>query len=204
MILYDDQVCRVSQGWFRGWRVENKLQGMTLIPSALMAERIGFVWMMVRRTKKSSSISSGLSENRMFQEFAMGVMFPDSPSAEFWTVNTPDDIADSLIEATNDEIRDMHGARQAHMEQPQLKPSPRENPTASQYLAGKTPRQIRVERAIRELQEGLQSQSLSPERRAAGERALRGYQMILSNMIRRQSETKPSSSETPQPTDPET
>ncbi|MFC0161067.1 hypothetical protein ACFFKB_24285 [Mameliella alba] len=196
MILYNDAVCRVSQGFFRGWRVENKLQGMTLVPSALMSERIGFVWMMVRRTKKSRSISWRLSENRMFQEFAMAVMFPDSPAAELWKTNTPDDIADSLIEATNHEVRELHDARREHTEQPQMAPRPRETPYHEEPDANGS-RRLRVERKIRKAQEALASGTLEPSRRASVERALRGYQQILSNMNRRQSEAKKIQDEKP-------
>ena len=105
MILFEDFYMSVSQGFFTGWRVENRLTHAVSVPNWLLKERIGFVWIQVRRTKKSGSVNSNFSEKVMFQSFGMAVIDPTSTEGRFWADHTPDEIADNLILAANSVLR---------------------------------------------------------------------------------------------------
>ncbi len=102
MNLYEDFSCRVSQGFFSGWKIENKISSAIMVPDKLLKERIGYVWIQVRKTKKNKSINSNFSEQVMFSSFAQAVMEPHSKTGEFWALNSPDQIADLLIQGANE------------------------------------------------------------------------------------------------------
>ena len=105
MVLFENAFLKVSQGFFSGWRIENRLEGVILVPNWLMTERIGLVWIQVRRTKKSMSINSHFSEQLMFESFALGVVRPSLSEGKFWAENTPDAIADTIILSANTQLR---------------------------------------------------------------------------------------------------
>lgn len=101
MKLFESSFYVVSQGFFSGWKVQSKLTGATSIPSSLQKERIGFVWIQVRKTKKASSIDSGMSEDVMFGSFAKAVLEPVSEDGELWERHSPDNLADHFISLGN-------------------------------------------------------------------------------------------------------
>lgn len=105
MNVFEDGRMTVSQGFFTGWRVENKLTHAVMVPNWLLKERIGFVWMQVRRTKKSASINSHFSEKVMFESFALAVIDPTAVEDSFWANHTSDEIADEMISAANNLLR---------------------------------------------------------------------------------------------------
>lgn len=105
MTLFEDARMTVTQRFFAGWRVENKLTHAVMIPNWLLKERIGFVWMQVRRTKKVASLNSNFSEKVMFESFGLAVMDPTGVEGIFWANHTPDEIADSFILAANTLLR---------------------------------------------------------------------------------------------------
>lgn len=99
--LFENERFCVSQGFLSGWRIEDKLSRTTLVPNWLMKERIGLVWMQVRRTRKASSVNSHFSERVMFESFAIGVAEPMSIEGRFWADHTPNEIAEEIITAAN-------------------------------------------------------------------------------------------------------
>jgi hypothetical protein len=101
MVLFDGPFVRVSQGFFTGWRIEDKLTGTVAIPNRLLKERIGLTWIQVRRTKKSRSVDSGMSEDVMFGSFAKAVLDPSSDEGNLWALNSHDQLADHFIETGN-------------------------------------------------------------------------------------------------------
>ena len=105
MVLFDSSFYRVSQGFFSGWKVESKLTGTIAVPSSLMKERVGFVWMQVRKTKKSKSVDSKMSEEVMFGSFAKAVLDPSCSDGRLWLEKSPDELSDMFIDAGNDYMR---------------------------------------------------------------------------------------------------
>lgn len=105
MILFNGSFYTVSQGFFSGWKVQSKISGAISVPNSLLKERIGFVWMQVRRTKKSQSIDSGMSEDLMFGSFAKAVLEPFSEEGELWLRHSPDELADIFIKRGNETMR---------------------------------------------------------------------------------------------------
>lgn len=105
MKLFEDAHFEVSQGWFSGWRIKNKRAGTTLVPDWMMKERIGYVWIRVRKVRKDQSINSNFTEQVMFRSFAHAVVEPTSPDGHTWRKMTPDEITDGLIELANHMLR---------------------------------------------------------------------------------------------------
>ena len=101
MVLFDGSFYQVSQGLFSGWKILDKMSGTTAIPNQLLKERIGLVWMQVRKTKKHKSIDSGMSEEVMFGSFAKAVLDPNSEFGTLWSAHSPDELADLFIEEGN-------------------------------------------------------------------------------------------------------
>jgi hypothetical protein len=107
MILFEGTFTRVAQGFFSGWKILDKMSGTIAVPNGLLKERIGLTWMQVRRTKKSRSVDSQMSEDAMFMSFARAVLDPSSDEGELWASTSPDDLADQFIEYANSTMRDL-------------------------------------------------------------------------------------------------
>jgi hypothetical protein len=104
MIYFEGTFVRVSQGFFTGWKVLDKMTGTIAVPNWLLKERIGLTWMQVRQTKKGKSIDSKLSEDAMFMSFARAVLDPSGNEGELWKVTSPDDLADNFIAYSNERV----------------------------------------------------------------------------------------------------
>ena len=111
MKLFEGPFVVVSQGLLSGWKVHDKMTGTIAVPNSRLKERIGLTWMQVRRTKKSRSIDSGMSEEVMFGSFARAVLDPSSYEGQLWAISSPDELADLFIEQGNGYMR---GASPTH------------------------------------------------------------------------------------------
>lgn len=92
MVIYDGTFHIVSQGFFSGWKIFDRVTGTTAIPNSIQKERIGLVWMQVKRTKKDQSIDSGMSEEVMFGSFAKAVLNPTSKEGALWLSHSADEL----------------------------------------------------------------------------------------------------------------
>ena len=61
--------------------------------------------MQVRKTKKSQSIDSGMTEDVMFGSFSKAVLEPVSEVGEFWGSHSPNELADFFIAKANEYMR---------------------------------------------------------------------------------------------------
>ncbi|MBW4972104.1 hypothetical protein KZZ08_00645 [Roseovarius mucosus] len=82
MIVFEDDMFRVTSRWFGGWRVVFKPTGSTLVPTQDQTVRIGLLWQKIRHGKYQRMSPPGrLAEDLMFLGFAHAVLTPDSEMA---------------------------------------------------------------------------------------------------------------------------
>ena len=106
MILFEGLRVQVSQGFLSGWKVKDRFTGAISIPNSMLKEKIGFVWMQVRRTKRSASVDPRMSEEVMFSSFGNAVIDPSSDDGILWFSSSPDELADFFIGQGNAYMKD--------------------------------------------------------------------------------------------------
>ena len=105
MLLFENPLFKVSQGVFTGWKIQSCMSGAIYVPDRVLKEKIGLVWMKVRKTKRGMSIDSAMSEEVMFGSFAHAVSDPASDEGSMWRTKNAEELANFFIDLGNRYMR---------------------------------------------------------------------------------------------------
>lgn len=90
-VLFENDLYRVSQPLFGGWRVLDKRSGATIKPNLNLVERMGFVWVRVGKNQTyRDPMLRRTAENALMFWFAQASVFPREQAA-FEFVQAPEE-----------------------------------------------------------------------------------------------------------------
>ena len=104
MVVFEDAFVQVKDSFFGGIKVTEKSTGAIFIPTPILRERFGFVWMIIRKTRRSESVDPRYSEQMMWAMFAAAVTEPNSVIGQMWARSEPDTMASMIIAQANQSV----------------------------------------------------------------------------------------------------
>lgn len=97
MVLYEDVIYRVEQGWFSGWRVTYHGTGARFTAPRDLSTPLGLNWHKIRRNKDFPKPLRDAAERWMFRLFAEACADPTSEAADLFRSLSPDEFANRAI-----------------------------------------------------------------------------------------------------------